>query len=230
MSPRILIVEDDAVLADGMSSVLRASGHSVHCLTDGVHANDALAAETYDLAILDLSLPRMDGLGVLRRLRAQQDKIPVLIVTARHAVADRVNGLTAGADDYLTKPFDLAEFEARVDVLIRRIRDEAPRTLQFGALVLDIAGRVLRRDGEPVDLTVREFSVLEALMLHAGEVVSREQLNRMVAVGDEDLADNVFQVHISRIRKKLGPADVNIRTVRGFGYQLQASMPSTARA
>ena len=135
MPSRILIVEDDAVLADGMSRALRNSGYSAHCLTDGVHAYDTLEAEPYDLAILDLGLPRLDGLELLRRLRGRGNHIPVLIVTARDAVSERVKGLKAGADDYLGKPFDLAEFEARVHALVRRNNPETPIASRLSALL-----------------------------------------------------------------------------------------------
>ena len=224
MPSRILIVEDDAVLADGMSSVLRKSGYSVHCLTDGVHAHDTLGAESYDLAILDLGLPRMDGLELLRRLRARNNNIPVLIVTARDAVSERVKGLKAGADDYLSKPFDLAEFEARVHALVRcNNQGTKPKALQFDSLVLEQAGRTAKLNGETIVLTPREYSILEALMADEGKAVSREHLSELVALGEEDLTNNLFQVNISRLRKKLEGTGVSIRQIRGFGYMLQTN-------
>lgn len=224
MPSRILIVEDDAVLADGMSRALRNSGYSAHCLTDGVHAYDTLEAEPYDLAILDLGLPRLDGLELLRRLRGRGNHIPVLIVTARDAVSERVKGLKAGADDYLGKPFDLAEFEARVHALVRRNNQEAkPKALQFDSLVLEPAGRTAKLNGETIVLTPREYSILEALMADEGKAVSREHLGELVALGEEDLTNNLFQVHISRLRKKLEGTGVSIRQIRGFGYMLQTN-------
>ncbi len=224
MPSRILIVEDDAVLADGMSRALRNSGYSAHCLTDGVHAYDTLEAEPYDLAILDLGLPRLDGLELLRRLRARDNHIPVLIVTARDAVSERVKGLKAGADDYLGKPFDLAEFEARVHALVRRNNPETkPKALQFDSLVLDQAGRTAKLNGQTIVLTPREYSILEALMADEGKAVSREHLGELVALGEEDLTNNLFQVNISRLRKKLEGTGVSIRQIRGFGYMLQTN-------
>ncbi|MEI6721358.1 MAG: response regulator transcription factor [Betaproteobacteria bacterium] len=217
---RVLLVEDDPLLADGMSAALRATGYSVHCLADGIHALEALAGEHYDLAILDLGLPRMDGIEILERVRALDNDIPVLIVTARDAVANRVGGLRAGADDYLTKPFELVEFEARVDSLARRVRRIAPGG-DAGRIALDPALRALRVDSTLVDLTVREYEILEVMLANAGKVLSREQLGARLAVGEEALTDNLFQVHISRLRKKLGHGAVRISTVRGFGYVLQ---------
>ena len=217
---RVLLVEDDAVLADGMSAALRARGYSVHCVADGVHALDALAAERYDLAILDLGLPRMDGIEILERVRALDNAIPVLIVTGRHSIADRVGGLRAGADDYLTKPFEFAELEARVDVLARRVRRGAPGGGAAG-IALDPGLRALRVEGALVELTLREYEILEILLANVGKVMSREQLGARLAVGEEALTDNLFQVHISRLRKKLGQGVVRINTVRGLGYVLQ---------
>lgn len=229
MVHRILIVEDDAVLADGMSRVLRDSGYSVLCLSDGVHAHDALLAEPFDLVILDLGLPRMDGLALLRRLRAKDHAIAVLIVTAHNAVSERVNGLKAGADDYLTKPFDLTEFEERVHALIRRSQKNITTRLKFGTLAMDTTSRRTTVNNEPVDLGPREYSILEALMANADRVVSRADLNQLVALGEEELSDNIFQVNISRLRKKIDGSGVTIRTVRGFGYMLQKSLISAGR-
>ena len=229
MSFRVLIIEDDAVLADGMSGVLRASGYSVHCITDGVHAYEALKTESYNLAILDLGLPRMDGLELLRRLRAQGKYTPVLVVSARDAVSERVTGLKSGADDYLTKPFDLAEFEARVLALARRNPEQQRKNFVSGGLVLDIAGRSVTFNGESIALTPREYSILEAMMASTGKPVSREQLQNLVALADEDLSDNVFQVNISRLRKKLEVTGMSIRQIRGFGYLLQHAAPATGR-
>ena len=223
MKYRILIIEDDAVLADGMSSVLRNGGHSVHCLMDGIHAHDALAAEHYDLAILDLGLPRMHGLEVLRLLRAKHDTTPVMIVTASDAIAENVSGFKSVADDYLTKPFDLAEFEARVLSLARRQKVNRMENLEFGALTLNTTNRKATINAESFDLSPREYSILEALMASGGKVLSRADLNTQVSLGGELLTDNLFQVNISRLRKKIEGAGVNIRTIRGFGYLLQAT-------
>lgn len=223
-SIRVLLVEDDAILADGMSATLRAQGYSVHCVADGIHALDALAAERYDLAVLDLGLPRMDGMEILQRLRATDTGIPVLVVTGRHSLADRVGGLRAGADDYLTKPFEFAEFEARVGVLAKRVRPGAYRG-GTASVALDPERRALLLDGARIELTLREFDIVEILLKNAGAVMSREQLASQLAVGKEELTDNLFQVHISRLRKKLGRGAVRISTVRGSGYVLQVESP-----
>jgi DNA-binding response OmpR family regulator len=218
---RVLLVEDDAVLADGMSAALRARGYSVHCVADGIHALDALAAERYDIAILDLGLPRMDGIEILERMRARDNAIPVLVVTGRHSLADRVGGLRAGADDYLTKPFEFSEFEARVDSLARRVRRGTAAGENTVGVALDPGRRALLIEGTPVELTLREYEIVEVMLANAGKVLSREQLGARLAVGEEELNDNLFQVHISRLRKKLGQGVVRINTVRGLGYVLQ---------
>ena len=221
MGLRILIVEDDAVLADGMSSALRKYGYVVDCLADGAHADQALTTEDYDLAILDIGLPRMDGFEVLQRLRARKLKMPVLVLTARDELADRVKGLNLGADDYVIKPFELVELEARIRALIRRSMGEASPALEIGGLTLDMAARRVLLDEKTLDLTAREFGVLEILMSRAGRVVSKEQLNERLAGGAEDLAENAIEVYVSRLRKKINGARVTIRTVRGFGYLLE---------
>lgn len=226
MVTRVLIVEDDAVLADGMSHILRSSGHSVHCLADGIHAHDALISERYDLAILDLGIPRMDGIELIKRIRARARQIPILIVTARNAVLAKVDGLKAGADDYLTKPFDLAEFEARVEALTRRSGSASSQIKSLDTLEIDVIGRLANINGKPLELTSREFSMLEILMEHSGKAVTRDQLNTHMALGDSGLADNFFQVLVSRLRKKLEGSGVRISTVRGFGYLLQRSGPA----
>ena len=213
MKQRILIVEDDALLADGMSRALRNAGLSVHCLMDGVHALDALGNEPYDLLILDLGLPRLDGIELLRRLRNQGNAIPVLVVTARHAVAEKVEGLNAGADDYLTKPFDLSEFEARVSALLRRRLPEQPAARQHSD-----APQI---DEETPSLTPREQCILDVLLARQDEVVTREYLAKQIALGEEEFTENACQVQISRLRRKLSASGLNIRTVRGFGYMLQ---------
>ena len=223
MGLRILIVEDDAVLADGISNALRKYGYVVDCLADGAHADQALGAESYDLAILDLGLPRMDGFQVLQRLRARKEKMPVLILTARDELADRVKGLDLGADDYVIKPFELVELEARVRALIRRSAGEASPVLEIGSLSLDLAARRVLLEGKALDLTAREFAVLETLMSRSGRVVSKEQLNEHLVPGAEDLAENAIEVYVSRLRRKIDGGRVNIRTVRGFGYLLEAA-------
>lgn len=218
---RLLVIEDDAVLADGISGILRGNGYSVHCLSDGIHAHDALLAERYDLVILDLGLPRMDGLELLQRLRARQDRIPVLIISARNAVEERVKGLQAGADGYLVKPFDLTEFEAHVESLLRRHTAEKTLGSAAGGPSAGSSVPVVMANGKPIDFTPREHDILGALFASGGKVVSKASLNKLVAAEGEDLSDNVFQVSITRLRKKLEGSDLSIRTIRGFGYLLQ---------
>ena len=217
---RILLAEDDPVLVDGLSAVLRQHGHSVHCVSDGIHARDALAGEAYDVAILDLSMPRMDGLEVLRRLREAGSALPVLVISARGESGDRVAGLRAGADDYLAKPFDIEEFEARVESLLRRGR--------FRALEAAVPGDATRSDGLPPEdagpqgLTPREQSILNVLTEHRGDLVSRERIASLIAASGEEISDNLIQIHMSRLRKKLAHRGAQIRTVRGMGYVLLA--------
>ena len=218
---RLLVIEDDAVLADGISAVLRGHGYSVHCLSDGVHAHDALIAERYDLVILDLGLPRMDGLDLLKRLRAREDHIPVLIISARNAVEERVKGLQAGADGYLVKPFDLTEFEAHVESLLRRQVAQKTAGPAPGQAFSGSSLPVVMANGKPIDFTPREHDILGVLYASGGKVVSKASLNKLVAAEGEDLSDNVFQVCITRLRKKLEGSDLSIRTIRGFGYLLQ---------
>lgn len=218
---RILIVEDDPVLADGLSRSLRAADYAVDCTGDGAAADHVLAAQDYDLVILDLGLPRLDGFEVLKRLRHRGSRVPVLVLTARDALDDRVKGLDLGADDYLTKPFDLPELEARVRALIRRGQSGGGSLLKHGALALDTAGRRATLNGEPLELSARELGVLEVLMLRSGRVVNKEQLAERLYGWDEEVGPNAIEVYVHRLRKKLEPAGVVIRTIRGLGYLLE---------
>lgn len=220
---RILIVEDDPVLADGLTRTLRQSDYAVDTANDGAAADHVLTAQTYDLVILDLGLPRMDGFEVLRRLRRRGARVPVLILTARDALDDRVKGLDLGADDYLTKPFDLPELEARARALIRRGHAGGSSTLVHGSLALDVAGRRAMLAGEPLELSGREMGVLEVLMLRIGRVVGKEQLAEQLYGWDEEVGANAIEVYVHRLRRKLEPAGVHIRTIRGLGYLLEKS-------
>jgi two-component system OmpR family response regulator len=220
---RILIVEDDPVLADGLTRSLRAADYAVDCTGDGATADLVLAAQAYDLVILDLGLPRLDGFEVLQRLRQRGSRVPVLVLTARDALEDRVKGLDLGADDYLTKPFDLPEFEARVRALIRRGQSGGASLLTHGALTLDTAGRRAMMNGEPLELSARELGVLEVLMLRSGRVVNKEQLAERLYGWNEEVGANAIEVCVHRLRKKLEPAGVTIRTIRGLGYLLEKS-------
>jgi len=218
---RILIVEDDAVLSAALTRALAQASYTVDCVDNGEDALRALDTDTYALVLLDIALPRLDGLSVLRRLRARKSRIPVLMLTARDTLEDRVNGLDLGADDYMTKPFDLPEFEARVRALIRRSQFDAGKSLTHGGLRFDLEAHRLFHDDQPVDLSVRELAVLELLLARQGQVVTKEQMvDRLFGWGD-DGGSNAIEVYVHRVRKKLEPFDISIRTVRGMGYLLE---------
>jgi two-component system OmpR family response regulator len=218
---RILLVEDDAILADALSRALVQSAYAVDLVNDGAQADHALALDIYDLAILDIELPGLNGLDVLRRLRARKSALPVLMLTAFDTMADRVRGLDLGADDYLSKPFDLPELEARVRALLRRASSNPTPLLTHGRLHLDTAGRRVYYDDQPVDLSAREFAVLELLLMREGRVVSKEHMvNHLYGWGDE-VGANAIEVYVYRIRKKLENRGFEIRTVRGMGYLLE---------
>jgi two-component system OmpR family response regulator len=193
----------------------------VDSATDGAEADQILSTHSFDLVILDLGLPKLEGYEVLRRLRRRGSKTPVLILTALDALEDRVKGLDLGADDYLTKPFDLPELEARVRALIRRGHSGGGSLLSHGALTLDIAGRRALLDGEPLELSAREIGVLEVLMLRSGRVVNKDQLAEELYGWDEEVSANAIEVYVHRLRRKLEPAGVTIRTIRGLGYLLE---------
>ncbi len=218
---RVLIVEDDPVLADGLTRSLRQADYAVDCVNDGAEADHILSTQSYDLVILDLGLPKIDGFEVLRRLRRRGLKVPVLALTARDALQDRVKGLDLGADDYMTKPFDLPELEARARALIRRGQSGGSSLLSHGALTLDIAGRRATLNGEPLELSARELGVLEVLMMRSGRVVGKEQLAEQLYGWDEEVGANAIEVYVHRLRRKLEPAGVAIRTIRGLGYLLE---------
>jgi DNA-binding response OmpR family regulator len=218
---RILLAEDDDVLSDGISVALRQSGLVVDKVETGLDADLALSSTPYDLAILDLGLPKLDGLDVLQRLRARGKSIPVLIVTARDGLEDRVAGLDLGADDYISKPFDLPELEARVRALIRRGRWGNNLEIVVGALHFDTVGRSATVGGEPLELSARELAVLEVLIQRVGRIVPKEQLAEQLYGWDEEVSQNAIEVNVHRLRKKLEPVGLNIRTIRGLGYLLE---------
>jgi len=217
---RLLLVEDDPMIGRAMGQGLRDAGFTVDWVTDGDAAALALANGVYDLAVLDLGLPGKDGMELLRELRARRDLLPVLIVTARDAVADRIDGLNAGADDYVLKPFDLDELVARVRALLRRHAGGATPLLECGGLTLDTVRREVRRNGEEIQLSAREFALLEALMQRPGAVLSRVQLEDAVYGWGEEVGSNAVEVHLHNLRRKLGPE--TIRNVRGAGYKVAA--------
>lgn len=215
---RILLVEDDRLLGDGIQVGLTQAGFAVDWVQDGAAGETALKTEPYAALVLDLGLPKLSGLELLRRLRATGNSLPVLILTARDAVADRVKGLDSGADDYVVKPFDLDELAARLRALTRRQRGEAAPLLQVGELQLDPSGRRVRFRGQEVEVSAREFGLLQELMLNAGRVLSREQLEQRLYAWGEEVESNAIEVHIHHLRRKLAPA--LIRTIRGVGYLL----------
>ncbi|WP_153101048.1 response regulator [Paraburkholderia hayleyella] len=215
---RILLVEDDRMIAEGVRRALRGEGFAVDWVDDGAAALDAVTHEPYDLLLLDLGLPGRDGLDVLRTLRARGHALPVLIVTARDAIAERVTGLDAGADDYLVKPFDLDELGARMRALIRRHAGRSDSTIRHGPLTLDPAARQVTLNGAPVVLSAREFALLEALLARPGAVLSKSQLEEKMYGWGEEIGSNTVEVYIHALRKKLG-AEL-IRNVRGLGYMM----------
>ncbi len=219
---RLLIAEDDNVLADGLSRSLRQSGYTVDAVADGVAADAALSERTFDLLILDLGLPQITGLEVLRRLRARGNPLPVLILTAADSVEQRVQGLDLGADDYMAKPFSLSELEARVRALTRRGGGHAATLLRHGRLTFDQVGRVAMVDGHMLDLSARELSLLEILLTHHGRMISKAQLVERLCAWGEEVSTNAIEVYVHRLRKKLETGGVRILTVRGLGYCLAA--------
>ncbi|MDK4807986.1 MAG: response regulator [Novosphingobium aromaticivorans] len=219
---RILIIEDDARLARGMEATLGAGGFAVDLVDCGEGALDVLAAESYNAVVLDLGLPDMDGLEVLQALRRRGDATPVLILTARDAVSDRIAGLDSGADDYLAKPFHPRELESRLRALIRRSQGTADPVLRVGDLSLDRSTRVVELGRSVLDLRRRELAVLETLMGRPGKVVTKQRLNSEVFNFTDAVAPNALEVYVGRLRRKLMPDGPTIRTIRGLGYMLEA--------
>lgn len=219
----VLLVEDDAVLADGIARNLTNHGIVVDVVSNGIDADDLLKRQAMAAVVLDIGLPGIDGFEVVRRLRARGSTTPVLLLTARDAVEDRVFGLELGADDYLVKPFATPELVARVRVLLRRA-GPAQATMQIGGLLLDSVARRATVHGRAVELSAREWGILEYLVRHRGRVVSKQQIIDAILPWGEELTLNAVEVYISRIRIKVGDAGLGLRTIRGFGYMLdQAS-------
>ncbi len=217
---RILLVEDDKVLSDTLSLALQQAGYVVDPVNDGASADAALAHDVYDMVLLDLGLPDLDGIEVLKRLRARKYHVPVLIMTARDSLEDRVGGLDHGADDYLIKPFDLPELEARIRALIRRKHGVSDTCIEYGPLRYDAAGKRALAGGQLLDLSARETSILEIMLLRAGRVVSKAHLATHLYGWSEEVGDNAIEVGVHRVRKKLEPFGITIRTIRGLGYLL----------
>jgi two-component system OmpR family response regulator len=227
---RILLAEDDGVLADGLTRSLRQAGYAIDCVKDGQEADAALSAlsvQDFDLLILDLGLPRMDGLEVLRRLRARDSRLPVLILTANDSVEQRVRGLDLGADDFMAKPFALSELEARVRALTRRGAGGGPTMIRHGPLSFDQVGRIAYLNEQMLDLSARELGLLEILLQRTGRLVSKEQLVDHMCSWGEEVSNNAIEVYVHRLRKKIEVGGVRIATVRGLGYCLE-KFPETA--
>jgi DNA-binding response OmpR family regulator len=220
---RILIVEDDELVADAIVRGLEVAEFAVDRVASAEAVEAALAAEHFDLAIVDVGLPGENGLALVRRLRSGGETLPILILTARDAVAVRVEALDLGADDFLMKPFEQAELAARCRALIRRANLHARGQLSLGRLKVDVGGRKLLVDDSPVELTAREWLVLECLALNSGRVISKERLQHAIASWDHALSPNAVEVYVSRVRTKLGSAAA-IRTVRGLGYRLEEAL------
>jgi two-component system, OmpR family, response regulator QseB len=218
---RVLLVEDDELLGDGLRTGLIQYGYAVDWLKDGLSADQALKTENFDLVVLDLGLPKLPGISVLQNLRSRGQTMPVLILTARESVDDRVKGLDSGADDYLTKPFDLDELCARLRALQRRFSSRAEPLLVHEAITLDPASHTVTLRGENINLSRREFSLLHKLLENAGRVLSREHLTQSLYGWGEDVDSNALEVHIHNLRKKFGQEF--IRTIRGIGYMIDKS-------
>ena len=215
---RMLLAEDDAMIGAALRDRLRGQGFAVDWVRDGRAADAALADDVYDLLLLDLGLPGREGLAVLKGLRGRGSTLPVVILTARDAIDDRIAGLDAGADDYVVKPFDVKELEARLRAVLRRRAGSASSVIEHGRLSLDLASHELRRDGVPVPVSPREFALLHALLERPGRILSRAQLEERLYGWGEEVGSNVVEVHIHSLRRKLG-ADL-IRNVRGVGYRI----------
>lgn len=222
---RILLAEDDALLGDGLRAGLRQLGFQVDWVRDGAAAERELRADPYAAAVLDLGLPLRDGMDVLAAVRRAGITLPVLVLTARDAVPDRIRGLDVGADDYVVKPVDLNELAARLRALVRRSHGQPRERLAAHGVELDAAARTVTRAGEAIVLSTREFDLLQVLMLNAGRVMSREQLEQQLYSWGQEVESNAIEVHIHHLRRKMGPA--LIQTVRGVGYLVPREAPSS---
>lgn len=220
---KILLVEDDRLLGDGICSGLAQAGFAVDWAKDGREAELAVAGESYDAVILDLGLPRVPGLEVLRGARAEKNPVPILILTARDTVTDRIAGLDAGADDYMVKPFDLGELQARLRALVRRANSQVESVITHGDLRLDSVGHSVTFEGRAVALSAREFAVLQQLLLNTGRVLSKAKLEEKLYGWGDEIESNAIEVFVHHLRRKLSPQ--LIRTVRGVGYMIAKAAP-----
>lgn len=220
---KILLVEDDQLLGDGIAAGLTQAGFTVDWVLDGQQADTALLTHSYDAVVLDLGLPKRSGMDVLKRARAQGKELPILILTAYSAVEHRVAGLDAGADDYLAKPFDLTELQARLRALLRRSKGYADAVIRQGELSLDPASHTVLFAGQPVDVSAREFKILHSLLLNAGRVMSKAQLEEQLYGWGDEIESNTIEVFVHHLRRKLNPQ--LILTVRGVGYMIEKTTP-----
>ena len=220
---RVLLAEDDTVLADGIIQALRQSGYVIDHAVSGPDAEHLLSCTQYDTAILDLGLPDQDGLEVLKQIRAKKNAVPILILTARDTLEDRVQGLDLGADDYLTKPFKLQELEARIRALIRRRHFSTETEIKLGAMRFDTNGRRVYINQQPLELSSRETDVLELLLMNAGKVVSKTKFIEHLCGWQDELTTNAVEVYLSRVRRKLEPYGLSLRAIRGIGYILEVA-------
>lgn len=218
---RLLLVEDDVMVASGMKLGLCDAGYSVDWVGSAERAEQALQSESFDAAIVDIGLPGMDGLELTRRLRSNGQAMPVLILTARDALHDRVQGLDIGADDYMVKPFELPELLARLRALLRRSQAATSAVLSFGPLEMDTAQRSILLAGQALDVGPREWSVLEYLLLQAPKPAAKDKLLLALTGWDKEITPNAIEVYVSRLRAKLEPAGIALRAIRGFGYRLE---------
>jgi two-component system, OmpR family, response regulator len=217
----ILLVEDDPILVDGLVHTLNKSGYLVTAAQTGNYAESLLVVQDFDLIILDLGLPDTDGLTLLRKLRQQKIAMPILILTARDCLNDRINGIEQGADDYMTKPFELKELETRIHALIRRCYGGFQNDIVIGRLTLETKNNQILVDNNPMLLSPREYGVLEILLIQAGKIVCKDRLAKRLTSDDDALADNAIEVYIHRVRKRVKPYGISIRTLRGLGYMLE---------
>ncbi len=223
---RLLVVEDDLPLAESLVTLLTSSGYAVDCVHDGASAETLVGVEQFDLVILDLNLPQLDGLSLLRAMRARANPAAVMILTARGAAEDRVRGLDLGADDYMAKPFDVREFEARVRSLLRRQAGLRSATVTLGAVTLDLTTRQFSAADQPLELPPRERALLELLLTRAGKVVTKEAIVQSLTSLDDMLSDNAIEQYISRLRRRIAPFGLGLRAVRGIGYLLEKTPDS----
>lgn len=217
---RVLVVEDIADVGEAIVASLERMGHRADWERDGLSADELVRAQDYDLLVLDVMLPRLDGFSILRRLRERKDRTPVLVLTARSQIEDRVSALDLGADDYLVKPFDFRELEARVRALLRRQTGSTTSIVRCGPLAIDRAGRVATLNDRPLDLTRRELTLLELLAARPGRVFPKDELIDQLFGLDDEPSENAVEQHMARLRRKIAGAGVEIRTLRGLGYQM----------